>query len=205
MSDQHPDETMIPKARLDEVLAKLAAAEKAKATAEKKAETWQAKYEAAAADVIAAREEGEAKLAELQDKYETDKVFGAAGIDDPDVIDLVRTKYAKAEAPTNEDGTPGTKPALADWYKEYAATKPAILRPFLKDATEPAKAAPAKANTPAKSVAAPPPQAPAAKREQPPSATPPADFDPDSWGKMDTTSRRAVLAEMGLYAPKGAQ
>lgn len=183
-----PPSDMIPKARLDDALAKLDAEKKKNAH-------WQTKYEQSIEAMEKIKADHTAEIERIKGEHENERIFGAAGIDDPDVVELVRRKY---DGHTPEEGA--EKPAFADWFKGYAESKPAILRPFLKE-SEPAKQPapqPPPAGGAAKAHAQPPPKAHAQGAAPNPTGLPP------NFHELDNAGRRKVLEEMGVMKPKSS-
>lgn len=48
------------------------------------------------------------------------------GVEDEEIVDYLRYKYDRLEVEEGKD-----KPTFSEWYGEYKATEPTVLRPFL--------------------------------------------------------------------------
>ena len=123
MSDHNEDGKSIPYARFQEVVA-------AKNAAEARLKELESSVSTLEANLATAQQEAEAKAAALiqaQAKHDMTVTLLSDGVDDGEVTEFLAFKYQSAKK-----DNPDT--SFADWYAEYKASDPAVLKPFQRQA-----------------------------------------------------------------------
>lgn len=185
---------MVPRSRLNEEIAK---------RKELEADLASLKTGLTAAEAKAAEAETlRAQLAKLNTEHDTFRAGVAAGITDPEGLDLARWFYDKVQPAEGEE-----RPSFADYMgklKSDPAARPKALGAYFVDATPAAAAAPQAApatsatNAPAKPAAPAPAPAPRSTAPLPPTASGAAPAPAPSPSAAGWT--REAIADPAAYA-----
>jgi len=97
-----------------------------------KLKTTETTYEKQLKAAQEAAETATKQLAEQELTWSMDRALLTDGIDDPDVREFLQHKFSSV-AP--QEGA--EKPSFGDWFTEYTAASPAVLRPFLEKSQAP--------------------------------------------------------------------
>lgn len=197
MSDSTGGGGMIPESRFSEVIsernearAKLAQLEQDLAKANARNDRLVEKH----AQTV---EEMQTQHQEQLLKLEVNSALG--DIDDEDVRDLLIRKHQRLEPEEGQEA-----PSFTEWFREFKASEPTILKPYLKAAEpEPSKPAPAPAApAPAQASAAPP--KPAQPAQDPTVNAGPTQGDTPDLSKL-TPQQLAQMPKEQLDAMGGMQ
>lgn len=136
MSDENTQSQQgpIPYARFQEVVAAKNAAEAKVQEISGRLETFQVQLDEAKAQAQAKAQEAEAKaqeMANLSLQHQMETTLLREGIQDKEVMDFLSFKYNGVKVEGDAQ-----KPSFQDWFKDYKAGEPVVLKPFQKADTQ---------------------------------------------------------------------